>query len=518
MKPTSFEIESEQLFSKSRIWQLNRDFYQSRGVSAFSEGIVPHHLTSNALVGKTYAELIFGFLKDLAFKEKTKEIVYILELGAGHGRLAFHILTHLEKLIQGSDLTLPPFCYVLSDIVEKNLSFFRAHPQFQEFFQKGILDLCYFDALKSQDLDLQYAQKSIHPKDLKQPIVAIANYFFDSIPQELFHIKDGSIARCSVALGSSCNPDGLKTEELIKNLRLTYSQSPLEIPRYENAVINEIFEDYKKLVTETYVFFPENGMQCMENLKSLSSEGLLLLSLDKGFHELRDLENRKQPSFVTHGSFSFWVNYHALGAFCEKQGGKALFPSLSTFHLELGALVFLKDPESYKHSAEAYQKFVDDFGPDDFNSFKHLSYSIIDKLGVKELIALFRLSGYDSTYFIRLFPRLKQLLKSITHEERIRISETMHQVWSRYFSIGEEYDLAYEIGGVFYDMGFYKEALGYFQSSDNLHGHKADTYYNIALTHYQLRQDKLFFETIAIGKKAFPDFALLKELEGLDVS
>ena len=132
-------------FSESLIWQLNRDYYQETGIDAWRKGIVPHNLTSNSMVGKTYAELIFAFLKDLAAKGQMNETIYILELGAGHGRLAFHILKHLERLVNHVGLQLPKYCFVLSDIVEDNLNFFLTHPQFQIYFEKGILDVAYFD-------------------------------------------------------------------------------------------------------------------------------------------------------------------------------------------------------------------------------------------------------------------------------------------------------------------------------------------------------------------------------------
>lgn len=93
MVPDLYEIEAAQKFSESKIWQFNRDYYIQKGLSAFSEDHVPHHLTSNSLIGKTYAELIFGFLQDLASNGYPSETVYILELGAGHGRLAFLVLT-----------------------------------------------------------------------------------------------------------------------------------------------------------------------------------------------------------------------------------------------------------------------------------------------------------------------------------------------------------------------------------------------------------------------------------------
>ena len=65
MDTDQFEIESKTLFSESLIWQLNRDFYQENGINAWSNDIVPHHMTSNSSVGKTYAELIFAFLRQI---------------------------------------------------------------------------------------------------------------------------------------------------------------------------------------------------------------------------------------------------------------------------------------------------------------------------------------------------------------------------------------------------------------------------------------------------------------------
>lgn len=69
MEDNSYELESFKPFSESLIWQLNRDFYQNTGIDAWSKGMLPHQLTSNSMVGKTYAELILGCLKDLAAKD-----------------------------------------------------------------------------------------------------------------------------------------------------------------------------------------------------------------------------------------------------------------------------------------------------------------------------------------------------------------------------------------------------------------------------------------------------------------
>ena len=75
----SFLIEKRTPFSKSLIWQLNRDYYIQKGLDAWIDGTVPHYLTSNSMVGRTYSDLIFAMLKDLAAKEETEKKVYTLK-------------------------------------------------------------------------------------------------------------------------------------------------------------------------------------------------------------------------------------------------------------------------------------------------------------------------------------------------------------------------------------------------------------------------------------------------------
>ena len=518
MQPNNFVIESQTPFSESLIWQLNRDFYQEKGISAWSDGIVPHNLTSNSKAGKTYAELIFAFLKDLAVKGKTTEVVYILELGAGHGRLAFHVLQHLNRLIESASESIPPFCYILSDIVEDNLSFFQNHPQLQNYYEEGILDFAYYDAVEQKELYLRYSKKTISAKGLDQPILAIANYFFDSIPNDLLYIQNKTVSKCAIAIDSKENPAGMNTDSLLGNMEISYAKSVLESGTYQDPLINEIMEDYRNEIKNSYLFFPKKGIECLQHIKAFSKAGLVLLSMDKGFHELHDLENKKEPEIIPHGSISIWVNYHALGAYCEKQDGKALFPAFSNFHLEIGCLLFLEESGTYTHTNAAYQQFVDNFGPDDFNSIKKLAYKNVSNLELSELIALYRLSFYDSTFFIKLLPRLKQGVQRVSFNERNRIAQTLDAIWEMYFYINEPYDLAYEIGGLLYDLGYYAKALTYFQYSVDLFGLKADIYYNQALCYYQLRQDEEFFKTLNKVKKEFPDYELIAHLEKLDVT
>ena len=267
------------------------------------------------MVGKTYAELIVGLLKDLATKHQLAETVYILELGTGHGRLAFHILKHLEKLISYLDIELPPYCYIVSDIVEENLSFYQKHPQFQCFLEQGLMDICYYDAVGGEELHLRYSGRRIAHQQLQQPLVVISNYFFDSIPTDLFHIHDQQISSCAISLHTSQNPSKMSGEELLNHLSLTYHKNPVVKPFYKEGIYNDLLEGYRDLILDSHIFFPHKSLQCLNKLKNLSKQGMMLLSMDKGFHELDELQQREEPKLASHGSFSIWVNYHALGQF-----------------------------------------------------------------------------------------------------------------------------------------------------------------------------------------------------------
>ncbi len=517
-KDATYELESARPFSQSLIWDLNRAYYHNHGIDAWGQGLVPHQVTSNSKVGKTYAEIIFGFLKDLAFKGHVTETVYVLELGAGHGRLAYHTIKHLEKLTQQIQVQLPPYCYILSDIAEKNLEFFSSHHQLQQYFSDGRLDVAYFDMVESDTIALRKSGKVIHRNELNQPLLVLANYLFDSIPIELFHVHEGRMSNIALSLNSSVDPQQVTVEELLKNISLEYHADLQTTPYYDEPILNDILSSYKQLLNHSFVLFPVTSLRALENLKDLSTKGTVILTMDKGHHLIHDLEHTAAPVMQTHGSISFNVNFNALGQHCERLGGKAWFPARSTFNLTAGCLLYIEDVDSYTDAKLAYQRYVDDFGPDELISLKKYSFKHYLELTIDELLGFMRLSAYDSTVFLKLLPSLKQSLSTITYNERYRVEQTLNEVWDMYFNITEPEDIAFEIGGVLYQLAYYKEALTYFTKSEYLFGVTPDVYYNRILCYYQLRQDELFINTLRDAKAAFPSFKNFDQLSKLDLT
>src|SRR5256885_14636357 len=129
-----FVLERRQHFSRSLIWQLQNQYFAARGVAAWSLGEGPHYITSNPTIANSYAEMVLAFWRDrnrLAPNDQPDEPQYICELGAGSGRFAFHFLQRLADLCAQAGVPARSFCYLLTDVAEGNLEFWRGHPRFQ---------------------------------------------------------------------------------------------------------------------------------------------------------------------------------------------------------------------------------------------------------------------------------------------------------------------------------------------------------------------------------------------------
>jgi len=477
-----YQIESKQLFSKSRLWQLQRDYFDQAGIDAWRSGEVPHYITSNPAVGQAYAELVLAFLRDLSLKGQQKETVYLLELGAGHGRLCYHFFKHFEKYYEHSALPLPPFCYILSDFTESNLSFWQEHPRLQPYLSLGWLDIALCDAESSDCVYLQSIDKTITRTSLAQPLIVIANYFFDTIPQELFHIEKNTLSHGLLSLSTEVDPASMTTAELIASVQLDFDYRDAKKPIYESEpVFDEILENYRQKLDQTHLLFPHIGLRCLERLRQLSQQGLLLLTADKGAHSLRDIDHRPKPKLSSHGSFSLTVNYHAFSEYCTRQGGLPLFPGQPHASLDLGCLLFLSEPNSYQETLNAFLRFVNDFGPDDYFSLKKLIEEHYNTLSVREIIATLRLSGYDARIFGQMWPHLSQIVSDISSKQRSMLFDATARIWDNYYPLGEATDIPQILGDLLLLLDFYKEAIFYFEMSNIIYEKASETLYKIAL-------------------------------------
>lgn len=313
-------------FSEAPIWNIQRKYYEEEGLKAWNNDQVPQYITCNPRIAAAYAEMIFGFLQDRANKGESSEPVQIVELGAGAGRLAFHVLHELCQLIDYTGITVPPFRYIMTDLAMKNVLAWREHPSLQPFIDKGMLDFAQFDADHDTVLNLIVSEATIRKGDLKQPLVLVANYFFDSIPQELLYVGEGQIYETDVFVEYPKCRDSLKPSELLDQISLHYEYR--RAPEYEQETYpyRDVIAAYQEHLEDSHILFPVAAFTCLDRLNQLSQAGFLLITADKGDHLLDSFKFAEPPELVLHGSFSLTANYHAIQQVLQQHGALALFP------------------------------------------------------------------------------------------------------------------------------------------------------------------------------------------------
>jgi len=492
-----FIVETSRPFCRSRIWQLQDTYFAERGVEAWRQGEVPHYVTSNPTIANAYAEIVFAFRADLARLAPPggrDDPLTICELGAGSGRFAFHFLRRLEHLCANSDVAPEAFRYVLTDVADTNLEFWRTHPCFQPYIERGLLDMARFDAMEPGALALQVSGTTVAAGSLRAPLVVIGNYLFDSIPPDLFYLKQERGWRCLVSLSVDEEPAALNAAELLAKLKVHYeyeeiAAAPDAVPCYEESWLQELLAEYRGALQDSHLSFPASGLRCLQSLAALSQQGLLVLSADKGEHRLERLDGRAAPDLVRHGSVSMSVNYHAFTRMCERRGGMALVPACGHRSIDVVGLLMVPEADRFAATRRAYQGHVQQFGPDGFFTVSRHARAHIPQMSVDDILAYLRLSHHDSHLLARYLPRLMDLAADFDEPTRHDVTEALEKVWDCYFPLGEEVDLANGIAALLYAIDDYPRALAFFQTSMQIYGPDTGTLYNIAACFQGLGED-----------------------------
>ena len=508
---------------------MQRRYFESAGQNAWRGGAVPHYITSNPRMAAAWLAVITGYLRDqrAAGALDPSQPLYIVDVGAGSGRFAFHFLSRLVQ-----DLP-PPFVdlawtYVITDGFDSNVSALRAHPAWRPFLEAGRLEFCVFDPLESAEL-LTYNEKIfIGNSGAANPVIYVANYFFDGLPAEALRFTDQQgVARGMVSLYST-RPEADPTDpEILARSALLYDFEPLEEsggPFAEDPVIADLIGEYQQQRLRTHLLLPTASFTALERLAVLAPRGMLLLSADKGYHSLADLDQNPEPGVSVHGSLSLMVNYHAL-AFYAGRVHRALvrFGDRDRSGLCCAAFLFpvrdqLEPPaltlyETMFAFGEAVERGG---GPDDWFAVKKSVEKNYDAFDLPRLLSYIRLSEYDANVCFGARHVLRERLLDAIERDDGLVQEThavLRHVLERYFPLGQERaDLFFMIGSLFYESGAPADATACFERSLEWHGEDAGTLYNLALCATQLNQPGAALEFVERALQLDADFAEAREL------
>jgi hypothetical protein len=474
--------------SEAPIWSLLRRYYIERGPDAWQRDGIPYFVTSNPRIADVYARVIAGFLRELTVAGEDAQPVYIVELAAGIGRFGHSLLQRLRHHRRHPALARIPIKYVMTDVAERNLDMLSAHPRLRPFIEEGLLDMAVLDADDASELRLRHSGEVISPGTLRHPVVFIANYLFDSLPQDAFRLVGGVLHESLVTIDPQRVEPDPTDPALLSRIDLTFEHRPAAEDYYEDPAWNRLLADYRDRLPDAGFLFPVGALHCLRRLHELAGGRLLLLSGDKGYSDDKPIAlSQGEPSMALHGEscFSMMVDYQLIGGYVAGLGGSAQHHTRPGESLSISA--FSLGVDAGEEQRFAFTDAFEWFGADDAFNFGGFASADASR-GLFPLLAVLRMSGWDSIIFERLLPAIQAVLPTLSEAGKDEIRRAATLVWDSYFPIKNGSDVAFALGMLLLDLDFHAEASSFFQHSIDSHGVAPGTAFNTALCAFHLGQ------------------------------
>src|ERR1051325_11398231 len=270
-------LERNVPLSQSVIWGLQRQFYERRGLKAWNEDLVPSHITNNPFIAALYAGIVAAFVQDCLSHSNAplspENPLLVLELGAGTGKFSYLFLRKLTALLKNNSVPSNLVRYCMTDTAENLVAEWRENAYLKDFVTSGVLEFEVFQA--GQERPLKTAA----------PLVVIANYVFDSLPQDAFSIESGALHEVLVTTSAAAEGE----IHSLQDLRFSYQNSAIAPQRYKDDLWNGILEQYRSRLSTATILFPASGLKAVQQLSGSSDGRMLLLVADKGIAHEEDL-------------------------------------------------------------------------------------------------------------------------------------------------------------------------------------------------------------------------------------
>lgn len=436
--------------SESILWKLQYNAYKQSGPRAWK-------ISNNPYIARAYAWQTIAALRDWEPELIAEEPVYILEIGAGAGRFSYLFLKELLEHLPIKQR----ICLVISDNVDDYLDFWTNHPKLKSYVESGLIDFANYDPTKSTSCQLLRSEVML--ENVKNPLIAITNYFYAALPNDLFRYFEGELYEgFPVVAGNNVSVHDLaKNPRKMKEVEVLYKPSPLEtFPRYPNDNgFDAVMTSIKDTIAEgTPYLMPIDAMRAIRNLKTLASDRLLIISGDKAFHTVKEIEDNcdHRPMVTDLGDVNIDVNGYALKLYTEYLGGEIqqyARPPRTDYRDILFTHWIIHFGKPGTQTQDYFNLlFSKGFTPLDCHKLIDKALTGEDEFTMDQILSFFQLSNFDPQllYFYRKL-NISELLQSLDESTYHVQYEAIKRVSDHYFWINKEDDiLGYLLAQVFY--------------------------------------------------------------------
>lgn len=494
-QPTLQILEQNKRLSESLLWKILENYYDEAGMAAWEH--VPFYITNNLVIAESYAELTCALLRDLLPTLDMQEPFYILELAAGSGCFSYYYLDRLlGKLAYCAELSALKLCYVMTDFTGSNFSNWSDHEKFSVWKTAGLLDFAIFRPETDNTMMLLNQRITLSSETIKNPVLAIANYFFDSIRQDLFFVRDGKLQEAKITffreLNGICPEDPLK----LKQLKTFEQFQDVSTRHYASPKINSVLNQYAEQMESAPFIFPIGALQVIENLKRLSNERLALLSSDKGFTSTQFMSTQEKITYTPHGeAFSFNVNYHAIQQFFQNEQGSFFATPDPAFMTTLGLSFPPDDSHGFLQTQYYFQEKLIKTNP----VLNYIySFPLMDptrEMDVNEAFnsccAFMEMNYHDPRTLYACSGKLMLILKQLDSARIEKLLLHLEAIAGNIYPVAQKPDIWVVLGIFYFYLENYDRSLKALAHSLDIYGKTDVALYYTAMTYEAMQQKTL---------------------------
>lgn len=508
-------IEEGQRISQSKLWKLLEAYYVKLGPKAWAKHGTPSFATSNPITAEQYAALTIAFLKDCLanptlFPLDPAQPIYILDLGAGSGQFSCAFLKKILLLLQQNFGEKLKICLVLLDIVEENFKFWKNHLDLKSYFESNILDYAYYHhAYNNEPIKLLSSQQILTQDNLSNPLILICNYFFSTLPSDLFRLKDGELQQGFISsyVPHSKNEADFAEDDLklIKATTFTVDYKTVIDSPYEGleqSILEKLVQTFRNEEEGIYFTFPVGGFQVLRYFQKLTSERLLLIMGDHGANIAADFKKYKDVWLAYHDSLSVPVNFSAFTYFFTLQGG---FNQITT-EIDPKFIISLsnfKGPrENWKEIRFIFDECIETFNISDFGVLLEDLESRGDSLPIFLLLELIKL-GRGSALLVKAYH--KEILFSLPEMDQIskeKLKLYLHKISENYyFNYFQGGEFFFVLGELLYHLDDFAAAASNFRKGMEIMGPSAEICKSLGACYLAMGEKDAAVECLEEGKR-----------------
>jgi len=505
--------------SNSILWQHMHEYYAQLGTEVWEEEVVPQQITNNTYLANNYAKLIVAQIQDtiLAHGKPEDDLpFYILEMGAGHGRLSFYLLENLRQAFEVFEWPKKWLKFIMTDISLKSLETWKTHHALKPFIDEGWLDMAVYNANQDTEIKLVISDQCIKADSMNKPLFVICNYVFDTLAQDAFQVINHDLHQVDLVIKNEKKIEKGDLKDYFKNARYEFIRHPVSTNYYsESPALNKILKAYEEECENAAFLMPLGAFQCIENVKKLTKGPILFLVSDKGVTDKDLFEENEDPDISFHGSISMMVNFDALRRYTELDGGRCLLMGDKGADFQVASFIFQTD---YKipHTTYAFANSLSCFSPQDLFDICYIDDEPITNFkSLESIVNILNLAEWDPTIFYDYHEQMIEKLENndITLSVQQSILNGLERAWRYFFKLEKSQDLPFAIGSMLYNMGFNERAIAFYNYSLAFFGKDRDTYFNLTLAYQALGNYVKAQEMINESLKIAPKDKAMAELQ-----